>query len=249
MPLVILLHGYGASAVIQEAYFQVKPLAEEKGFLYVAADGTTNIRGDQFWKATDACCGFGATDVDDVAYLTAIIDQVSADRDVDPKRIYLMGHSNGGFMSYRMACDLSGRVAAIASLAGATFADTEQCAPDEPVSVLQVHGTADGTIAFDGGTIPVVNTTFPGARTSVTTWAGYDGCDGTLEPTGATLDLEANLAGAETTVDEFGGCPAGVSVELWTIVGGAHIPGITFPDGSNRLSSGIVDFLLAHPKA
>lgn len=248
MPLVLLLHGYGASGAIQEAYFQVQPLAEERGFLFVSADGTKNLRGDQFWNATDACCGFGTSDVDDVAYLTAIIDQVSADRDVDPKRIYLMGHSNGGFMSYRMACDLSDRVAAIASLAGATFDDPAKCTPDEPVSVLQVHGTADGTIAYDGGTIPVVGTSFPGARTSVTTWAGYDGCDSTLQPDGTTLDLEPNLAGEETTVEEFGGCPDGVAVQLWSLEGGAHIPGIAFPDGSHPMTEGMVDFLLAHPK-
>lgn len=249
MPLVILLHGYGASGDIQEAYFQVQPLAEERGFLFVAADGTTNIRGDQFWNATDACCGFGVSDVDDVAYLTSIIDQVSIDRDVDPDRIHLMGHSNGGFMSYRMACGLSDRIASIASLAGATFDDPAKCTPDEPVSVLQVHGTADGTIAYDGGTIPVVGTSFPGARTSVTTWADYNGCDGTLQPDGTTLDLEATLAGEETTVDVFGGCPDGVAVQLWTIENGAHIPGIAFPDGSHPMTEGMVDFLLDHPKA
>ncbi len=247
MPLVILLHGYGASGDIQEAYFQVQPLAEEKGFLYVHPDGTKNQVGDQFWNATDACCSFGST-VDDVSYITGIIDQVSAERDVDPKRIYVMGHSNGGFMSYRMACELSGRVAAIASLAGATFDDPTKCAPDHPVSVLQVHGTADGTIAYEGGATPVINATFPGAVQSVTTWAGYDGCDTTPKATGTTFDLEVNLAGEETSVQAFDGCPDGIAVELWTIDGGAHIPGIAFPDGSHPLTDGMIDFLLAHPK-
>lgn len=246
-PLVILLHGYGASGDIQEAYFQVQPLAEEKGFLYVHPDGTKNQVGDQFWNATDACCNFAGT-VDDVQYITGIIDQVSAERDVDPKRIYVMGHSNGGFMSYRMACDLAGRVAAIASLAGATFDDPAKCAPDEPVSVLQVHGTADGTIAFAGGTIPVVNATFPGAVKTVTTWAGYDGCDTTPTATGEAFDIEPNLAGDETTVQEFSGCPTGIAVQLWTVDGGAHIPGIAFPDGSHPLTERMIDFLLAHPK-
>lgn len=247
MPLVILLHGYGASGAIQEAYFQVQPLAEEKGFLYVHPDGTKNQVGDQFWNATDACCSFGST-VDDVAYITGIIDQVSAERDVDPKRIYVMGHSNGGFMSYRMACELSGRVAAIASLAGATFDDPSKCTPDEPVSVLQVHGTADGTISYDGGSTPVINSKYPSALQTVTNWAGYNGCDATPTATGQTLDLEANIAGEETSVQEFAGCPTGVAVQLWSIEGGAHIPGIAFPDGSHHLTDGIIDFLLAHPK-
>jgi polyhydroxybutyrate depolymerase len=213
----------------------------------VHPDGTKNQVDDQFWNATDACCSFGST-VDDVAYITGIIDQVSADRDVDPKRIYVLGHSNGGFMSYRMACELAGRVAAIASLAGATFDDPSKCAPSEPVSVLQVHGTADGTIAFDGGSTPVIDSSYPGAVQTVTTWAGYDGCDATPKSTGTTLDLEPNIAGAETSVQEFGGCPSGVAVQLWTVDGGSHIPGIAFPDGSHHLTEGMIDFLFAHPK-
>ncbi|MSX92973.1 MAG: prolyl oligopeptidase family serine peptidase, partial [Actinobacteria bacterium] len=132
MPLVVLLHGYGATGPIQEAYFGVQALAESEGFLYVHPTGTTNSLGKAFWNATDACCGYQTT-VDDVAYLTGILDSVSAQYDVDPKRIYFMGHSNGGFMSYRMACELSGRVAAIASLAGATFLDAAKCNPSEPV--------------------------------------------------------------------------------------------------------------------
>ena len=149
MPLVILLHGLGRSGEIVEAYFQLQPLAESRGFLYVHPDGTPHPAGDRFWDATDACCGLGST-ADDVTYLTSIIDQVSATRNVDPSRVYVMGHSNGGFMSYRMACDAAERIAAIASVAGATWADTSKCNPSEPVSVLQVHGTADVAVKYDG---------------------------------------------------------------------------------------------------
>ncbi len=247
MPLVVLLHGYGASGDIQEAYFQVEPLAEAKGFLYAHLDGTKNQRGDQFWNATDACCGFG-TSVDDVAYVTAVIDDISAKYDIDPKRIFLMGHSNGGFMSYRMACDKSDRIAAIASLAGATFADTKKCAPSEPVSVLQVHGTADGTISYTGGIIPVVNGTYPGAEQSVANWATYNGCSGSRTPSSPALDFEPNISDAETQRSAIDGCPDGIGVELMTVNGGAHIPGIVFPDGSHHLTEAMVDFLLAHPK-
>ena len=247
MPLVILLHGFGASGDIQEAFFQVQPLAEERGFLYVHPDGTTNQIGSQFWNATDACCGF-QSEVDDVAYLTAIIDQVSAEKNVDPNRIYVMGHSNGGFMSYRMACELADRVAAIASFAGATFADEDDCAPSEPVSVLQVHGTADETIAYEGGATPIINGTYPGALESTATWAAYNGCSTEPAATGTTLDLLPDVAGAESSVQSYGDCPAGVAVELWTMEGGPHVPTLNFADGSRPMVQGMVDFLLAHPK-
>jgi polyhydroxybutyrate depolymerase len=248
MPLVVLLHGFGASGAIQEAYFQVQPLAEERGFLYVHPDGTVNQVGDQYWNATDACCGFGST-VDDSAYLLSIIDAVSAEYTVDPKRVFVFGHSNGGFMSYRMACDHADRIAAIASLAGETFLDPADCSPSEPVSVLQVQGTADGTISYEGGSTPVINKAYPGARQTVSTWSQYDGCNPTATVDENGLDIEQSIEGQETEAETFDGCPAGIDVSLWTIDGGAHIPSINTTTGHYPLTKGIIDFLLSHPKA
>jgi polyhydroxybutyrate depolymerase len=247
-PLVILLHGYGASGAIQEAYFQVQPLAEERGFLYVHPDGTVNQVGDQYWNATDACCGFGST-VDDSAYLLSIIDAVSAEYTVDPKRVFVFGHSNGGFMSYRMACDHADRIAAIASLAGETFLDPADCSPSEPVSVLQVQGTADGTISYEGGRTPVINKEYPGSRQTVSTWAQYDGCSPTATVSETGLDIEQSIEGQETEAETFDGCPPGIDVSLWTIDGGSHIPNINTATTPYPLTKGIIDFLLSHPKA
>jgi polyhydroxybutyrate depolymerase len=250
MPLVILLHGLGRSGELVEAYFQLQPLAESRGFLYVHPDGTPHPSGDRFWDATDACCGLGST-ADDVTYLTSIIEQVSATRNLDPSRVYVMGHSNGGFMSYRMACDAAERVAAIASVAGATWADTSRCNPSEPVSVLQVHGTNDVAVNYDGATPPNTGAypgAYPGAATSVATWAGYDGCqDRSLDAAG-TLDLDSALPGEETVLTRVDGCPDGIGLELWTLQGGSHNPDIRFADGSRPMSAGIIDWLLAHPK-
>jgi polyhydroxybutyrate depolymerase len=240
LPLVVLLHGFGASGAIQEAYFKLQPLAESRGFLYAHPDGTVNQIGKQFWNATDACCGFQTT-IDDSAYLMALIHKVQAQYNVDPQRIFLVGHSNGGFMSYRMACDHADTIAAIVSLAGATFSDTSRCNPTEPVSVLQVHGTADGTIPYDGGVI--LGNEHPGARETVANWAAYNGCTGAAVDSATPVDLEANLAGAESTVTEYEGCPPGGAVQLWTIPDGTHIPGL-----ADTFGAAIVDFLFAHPK-
>lgn len=240
-PLVMLLHGYTASGDIQEAYFQLEPLAESQGFLYVHPDGTVDARGQQFWNATDACCAFGGDSPDDAAYLMAIIDQVSAEFNVDPKAVFLVGHSNGGFMSYRMACEHAETIAGIASLAGATFADTTDCNPSEPVSVLQVHGTNDKTIKYDGGSIATVE--YPSAPETVQSWVAYNGCDTTPTISVNVLDLDGGVYGAESDVEAFGGCEQGSEVELWAIDGGSHIPGLT-----SDFSSGVIDFLLAHPK-
>lgn len=238
-PLVILLHGYGASGAIQELYFKLQPQAEARGFLYVHPDGTLNRLTSSSWSATDACCSDSG--VDDSAYITSIIDQVSAEYNVDQARIYLVGHSNGGFMSYRMACDHADRVAAIVSLAGATFLDAAQCAPSEPVSILQIHGTDDGTIQYEGGSTPLG--TYPSAETTVATWSTYNGCTSETESLGA-IDLGSGLAGDETSKQAFTGCPVDGDVELWTMADGPHIPPLT-----ENFAADIIDWLYAHPNA
>ena len=240
MPLVVLLHGYGASGIIQNLYFGLQPLAESRGFLYVHPDGTINQVGKQFWNATDACCGFGST-VDDVGYLTALVENVQSNYNVDPKRIFFVGHSNGGFMSYRMACDRPDMVAAIASLAGATWEDNTKCDPSQPVSVLQIHGTADETIGFEGGTL--LGNDHPGARETVADWSTNNGCTGPTADLATPLDLDASIDGDESTVTEYTDCPVGGAVELWVIPDAPHVPPLSASFGAD-----IIDFLFAHPK-
>jgi polyhydroxybutyrate depolymerase len=253
-PLVILLHGYGSTGVGQESYFQLAPVADEQTFLYAFPDGTVDPAGRQFWNADDACCNFFGSSVDDVAYVNAIIDDVSSKYTVDPKRIFVVGHSNGAFMSHRLACDLSNRIAAIATLAGAVWNDASKCNPTSPVSVLDVHGDADAVIAYGGGAVPAglvapgVPATaappYPSETQTMATWAVKNGCTGALAPNGMTLDLDTILPGAETSESAYASCPTGVAVELWTIAGGSHIPILTQPTWPESIYA----FLEKHPK-
>jgi polyhydroxybutyrate depolymerase len=238
-PLVILLHGYGASGALQEIYFNLQPQAEERGFLYVHPDATPNRLGLSAWNATDACCS--DSEVEDTAYLNFIIDEVSATYNVDATRVFLVGHSNGGFMSYRMACDSADRIAAIVSLAGATFLDAAACAPSEPVNILQIHGTDDETIHFQGGSTPLG--AYPAAVDTVATWSTYNGCAPVSESLGA-IDLDGLLDGDETTMNVFSDCPIDGTVELWMMTDGTHIPAL-----SANFAADIVDWLYAHPNA
>jgi polyhydroxybutyrate depolymerase len=239
-PLVIMLHGYTANGDEQELYWNLTATAKEKTFLYAYPDGTVDPGGNRFWNATDACCNFYNNPVDDVAYVNAIIDDVELKYNVDPKRIYVTGHSNGGFMSHRMACDAP-RVAAIVSLAGAQWQDQTKCTPSGPVSVLEIHGTADAVIAYNGGNI--LGHQFPSAMQTVADWAKDNGCTSTLTDTGMTLDLESVLPGAETTVSAYSGCKNGGAVELWSIQGGSHVPSLQPIWGDT-----LYGFLAAHPK-
>lgn len=240
-PLVVLLHGYTATAATQDAYFRLSQLAQARGFLLALPDGTIDNGGQHFWNATDACCGFGAT-VDDVAYLTAVINDMKARFSVDAKRVWLAGHSNGGFMSHRMACDRSELIAGIMALAGDVWNDASMCQPTSPVNVLQVHGTLDAVIGYAGGAN--AGRVYPSAVNSVTTWATKNGCTGTmLTRIGGDLDLDVGVIGSETERYQFTGCPSGGAVEHWKIVGGSHIP--TF---GNDWADTFYTWLMAHPK-
>jgi polyhydroxybutyrate depolymerase len=235
-PLLILLHGYGASALIQDGYWGIGLLAEEKTFLYAYPDGQVDESGKQFWNATDACCDFFQTETDDVAYVTAVIKDMQAQYNVDAKRIFVIGHSNGGFMSHRMACDRSELIAGIVSLAGATWEASAMCQPTAPVAVLQAHGTDDSSIAYDG------NGAYPSAHASVQFWADFNKCSKDLVDTGVTMDLDAKVDGAETKVERHTDC-AGGAAELWTLEGAPHTPRFYA-----TWRQALYDFLMAHPK-
>lgn len=240
-PLLIVLHGYTGTGQSMKKYVGIQSRAEEKGFLTVYPDGTKDGAGNGFWNATVACCNFGEVDVNDSAYLVSIINEVSAKYHVDPKRVYFIGHSNGGFMSYRMACEHADKIAAIVSIAGAANGQAGVCKPSEPVSVLQIHGTADTTIAYAGGSINALS--YPSALDSVASWVSVNGCAAAPSKSTVTLDLVADLAGKETGVSSFAPCSR-AAAELWSMNGAAHSPAF-----SADFAADVVDFLLAHPKA
>ncbi|MBI4941230.1 MAG: prolyl oligopeptidase family serine peptidase [Actinobacteria bacterium] len=248
MPLLLLLHGYTSNSAEVDLYFGLRERAAAAGFLYVRPNGTVDGRGGQFWDATDACCDLFDTGVDDSGYLLGLIDTLAREYPVDPRRVYVMGHSNGGFMAYRMACDHADRVAAVVSVAGAMHADRADCTPAAPVSVLQVHGTDDELVPYEGGQIQ--GDDVPPAARTVDDWATLDACD-PAPSRGSDVDVvdradlrgTTRLAGAETGVQVYRGCARGTSVQLWTIRDGRHVPTFLPAFGED-----VMDFLLAHPK-
>lgn len=236
-PLLILLHGFGASGSLQEIYFNFSALAESQTFLYAYPDGKQDPALLRYWNAMEWCCDFFKSGVDDVAYIKAIIDDMSSKFNVDPKRVFIVGHSNGGFMAHRIGCELSEKVAGVVSLAGAQWNDTRRCVPKQPIAVAQIHGTLDIVISYIG------SLNYPSAHSTVNTWANRNRCTGALTYSGTSLDLDTLLLGAETTVERYTGCPATGPVELWSIQGGSHLPAIT-----SHFTSSIYEFLMAHPK-
>jgi polyhydroxybutyrate depolymerase len=172
-----------------------------------------------------------------------VIDEIAAGHSVDPARVFVVGHSNGAFMSHRYACDRSSRVAAIVTLAGQQWKDQANCRPSSPVSELQVHGRNDGTVRYEGGSMPN-GASYPGAVETVDDWARQNGCNGSLAPTGREFDLDGGVNGDETVEEAYSGCPAGTDVQLWTIEGGSHVPAF-----NENWAEAIWAFMANHPKA
>ena len=241
-PLILALHGYTSSGDEMEKFLQLTSIAQAKGILYVHPDGTMDSTESRFWNATPACCNLTNSSVDDDKYLMSIINDVSKKYNVDQKRIYIIGHSNGGFMAHHMACTHADRIAAIASLAGATYDDPAACKAKTAVSILQIWGTADATISYTGGYI--LDNPYPGAAKTMSSWAKIDKCLMKVIPLSKTLDIESTIPGNETSIGQYQGCANKTTVELWTMKGGFHTPNF-----SPGFAAKVVDFLLAHPKA
>ncbi|MCA9527249.1 MAG: hypothetical protein KC549_13245, partial [Myxococcales bacterium] len=219
-PLVLLLHGFGSNGAQQDSYLGVSAQRDAAGFIVVVPDGTVDPEGDRFWNATPACCDDFGSGVDDVAYLTGLLDEAQATYRVDPARIYLVGHSNGAFMSYRLACTLGDRIAGLVALAGSTVLDEADCAAMAPISVLHIHAEDDGTVPYAGIDRPVDG--YPGAVETAARWAARAGC-GAAPAAGDPLDLVASVPGDETSVATYPGC-VDAQVALWTLSAGGHVP-------------------------
>ncbi len=222
--LVMLLHGRGATGAGLESYLNFEARVDEYGFVYLHPDGMVDEENFQYWNATPACCDFYETGVDDSGYLRSLIDEIARLYPIDPARVFLIGHSNGGFMAFRMACDHAGVVTGVVSLAGATYLDPEDCHATAPVHVLHVHGSNDQGLLYEGGCF-FDRYCYPGALATVTMWAEHNQCATEPEVGLPPLDISDFYPGAETDISRFrAGCAPGGSVELWTVNGAGHTP-------------------------
>jgi polyhydroxybutyrate depolymerase len=211
-PMLMLLHGAGADGRTQAGYFQLFTIVDDKQFVLIYPDAKANEEGRRAWDSTGT---------DDVEYLSALIEEAEQTYNIDPKRVYLMGHSSGGFMSLTMACAASELFTALVSLAGGTFVDPNDCQPATlPVSVLVVHGTSDETVPYEG-----VPDAYAGAVEIVERFATAGGCATNVPTDEDSVDLVPALEGAETDKVAYStGCDEGIDAGLWTINDGGHIP-------------------------
>ena len=211
VPLVLNFHGYGATDVQQMWYGDFRAIADTAGFIIVHPQGTL-LNGVTHWNVGGWTIG---STVDDVGFVSALLDSLAAQYNLDASRIYATGMSNGGFMSFLLACQLSDRIAAIASVAGSMTPEIyNACNPQRPVPIMQIHGTADPVVPYEGGvwTEPL--------ETTLAYWVEQNQCTTTPEMM-SFPDLDMTDG---STVEQalYGGGTQGVEVLHDKVEGGAH---------------------------
>ena len=241
-PLLVVLHGFGANGFLESLYLGFTQRVDAKQYVLVTPDGTLNAENSRFWNATPACCAFSEEDrtIDDVAYIRGLIEEAASKYSIDTRRVALYGHSNGGFMALRLACEASDLVTTVISLAGSTWENAGACNPSTyPVSVMALHGTLDDTIPYNGE-----SGSYPSAPETAERFAVLAGCDPQSTTRLPDVDMDGSVTGAETERLHYENCIRGATVELWTINEGPHIPAPWTEDAYELTTN----WLIEHPR-
>ncbi len=202
VPLVLNFHGYASNAVQQAAYSRLNELGSRRGFLVVTPEGSGSPAR---WTLPDAFPG-----VDEVAFVRALLDELGGRWCVDEERVYAIGMSNGAAFAALLACELDGRIAAIAAVAGINL--LEPCDSGGPVSVIAFHGTADAVVPYAGGRIFDRFEARPVPEV-VAGWAEHNRCDSEANDVRVSEHVRHRV---------YGECPAGSAVRLYIVDGGGH---------------------------
>ncbi len=202
-PLVVMLHGGFGSAEQAERAYGWDQLADSAKFVVAYPDGEGRA-----WNANGGCCGRpGRENIDDVGFIVAAVNDISANVGIDANRVYATGISNGGMMAYALACNTS----VFAAIGPDSATQLDGCAAPHPTSVMHIHGTADRLIRYDGEPgMGLARIDGPAVPDLNAFWRGVDHC----APPTTTIDGAVTTSAAD--------CADGRSVVLKTVDGGGH---------------------------
>lgn len=259
VPLVFNFHGYTSNANEQMNYGDFRSIADTAGFIIVHPNGTVDNLGNTHWNV-----GWGTSTVDDIGFTESLIDTLALDYNINFERIFATGMSNGGFMSYTLACELSDKIAAIASVTGSmNVGQSNTCNVEHQIPVMEFHGTADGVVPYNGNSI------FASTESVIDYWVNFNNCNlvpvftelPDVDPTdgstvehylyedgdnGAEVEHFKILNGAHTWPGSvFGGAGTNndidASVEIWTFFTKYDINGLIVPTSVNPLHENLTD--------
>ena len=248
--LVLVLHGGGGNADNAEKMTGFTDKAGKEGFIVVYPEGTGRRNNKLLTWNAGHCCGYAMDNrVDDVGFISVLIDKLIKNYPIDPKRVYATGISNGGMMAHRLGIELSNKFAAIAPVMGTLFGDEKRAA--QPISAIMINGKLDKSVPYQGGPPGgIFKTSWDGTPTKPSLeqaafWAGSNGC------TGSSVKTDA---GAYTRWQYH--CPGGLAVELYLVDDNGHAwpggqKGSMLGDKPSSTFNGtdvIWDFFKAHTK-
>ncbi len=245
MPLVIVLHGAGNDAKKVAKMTGMNDKSNDRAFLVAYPNGT-GVGMLRTWNAHLCCNPALGNGVDDVGFIKSVISRIESNYNIDPKRIYVAGFSNGAMMSQVVACQLADRIAAIAPVAGPV--DPSACTPSEPMSVITFHGTDDQIVRYGGGQFPswAGGQSYASVDDTMTFWKSHDNCSTTHPP----------QQNGTIRINRFSDGNDGTEVVMYTIDGGNHSwPGghrVSFfgqtPTHAISATDLIWEFFEQHPK-
>lgn len=234
-PLVLNFHGWTSNSMDQEVFSQFEAVADAAGVVTVYPQGV-----DFSWNA-GLCCGTAMQDaVDDIGFVRSLVATLGETLCIDERRTYATGMSNGGFLSYRLACEASDLFAAIAPVAAVLGVDPESCNPERPVPAIHFHGTEDELVLYNGNAAIEA----PSVPETIRGWSERNGC----APEGA-VTLEADPVTCET----WSGCEDSGAVVLCTAEGVGHCwpgqPECPFGESTTAVNASemMVEFFADHP--
>lgn len=239
-PVVIYLHGGGGSR--KAAYKdRVDSFSDKYGFIMIVPEGTGpvvlgTVIGS--WNAGDweingkieKCCGYAEENsIDDVGFLSKMIDEIKKNFNVDEKRVYSTGISNGGIMSYTLACEIADKISAVASVAPP--GTPKDCSPSRNVSVMHIHGTADPCVPYNGGIsggcLSTEKREMQSAKKMVDIWRGLNSC---------LQNYQTVYSKGQASCVNYQNCKNSADVQFCTVQGMGH----TYPSGNQYLSTRII---------
>jgi polyhydroxybutyrate depolymerase len=208
-PLVLAFHGVGLNAREMIRISDFSSEADASGFLVAYPEGTGTTKS---WNGGH-CCGTAARDnIDDVGFVRALVGELSSTLNIDSRHIYATGFSNGAILVYRLACELSDLLAAVGPVSATQVLDDQQvCHPQNKLSLIHFHGTADDPNPYEGG-VTQAGFQFIPVPDAIQFWVEFNAC--AAEPQTSTTGSIIH--------EVYSPCGSGAEVELYTITGGKH---------------------------
>jgi len=208
LPLVFVLHGYTSQAPIIRQYSGFDQIADQENFIVVYVQGITDTFGNTGWNVNVVASFLG---VDDVGFFKALIKYFKASYNIDSNNIFSSGMSLGGFMSYRLACELD-EINSIGSVTG-SMAGYYQCNPPKKSSIIHFHGTADRTVPYDGVEWSL------SARGAHSFWKAHNTCNSQVEINLPDFNGDGRITKRLISYD----CDEDKAVELYSLEGEGHL--------------------------